>query len=655
MSGGGGSLVEGLIGDDISDDSLLDLMADGLMGFVEDEVVNGASSQQTETATGNPSTCTGNSSRKRSAANGKKKKAAASFPTESFEYITTDQINEHDVLCGRGAGIVNNPGNAHFRTLVVPRRDEYMASGNEKARKDAIARSICQHIRTELVPAGRFLKRATPAQAFGWGFVGEEAAADVWVPVDEKTMLDRAKQSLREKDVKYVDKIKKGQHHLKRTKDKAGRAGGGTTAGSPSVASSASSHSKASADPIVSSSITNAIGTLAMSDIDAPSSSASSSHPFDVPQQQVHQQQVLFASQPEHVQQHALNYGSNGRGGGSQVQMSAQPYQVPQQQPVMAAAIHSPESPAPSHTSASPDTFAMGSKGLISVKDWISAEMILAMSLHGSQVQEADRYYQLKAVRLALALLETVSLYHQNSMAFGGSTVNSGTLRVTVTDDVIADAHSLTSTSYNVAITGATVQLPLSSSTFDEDVKVDLANVGAVLYELFSGVPPFQNQEDAELFDALAAAVMTEGDESSAGPSKRRRERTLSSLRDLGLPVAIDALVMELMGTAEDSVVKDQKQLGDFIGDVQRMVDDPDRCLFDIEDESPEARYKWGQEGYRLEFPQDTLYGRDAEMGILSLVRQDYSEGRSGRGGDCIWLLWHRQDEPHMSAAATND
>jgi len=333
--------------------------------------------------------------------------------------------------------------------------------------------------------------------------------------------------------------------------------------------------------------------------------------------------------------------------------MSAQPYQVPQQQPVMAAAIHSPESPAPSHTSASPDTFAMGSKGSISVKDWISAEMIRAMSLHGSQVQEADRYYQLKAVRLALALLETVSLYHQNSMAFGGSTVNSGTLRVTVTDDVIVDAHSLTSTSYNVAITGATVQLPLSSSTFDEDVKVDLANVGAVLYELFSGVPPFQNQEDAELFDALAAAVMTEGDESSAGPSKRRRERTLSSLRDLGLPVAIDALVMELMGTAEDSVVKDQKQLGDFIGDVQRMVDDPDRCLFDIEDESPEARYKWGQEGYRLEFPQDTLYGRDAEMGILSLVRQDYSEGRSGRGGDCIWLLWHRQDEPHMSAAAT--
>ena len=60
MSGGdGSSLVEGLIGDD----SLLNLMADDIMDFAEDEVlVNGASSQQTKTVTGNPSTCTGNSS-----------------------------------------------------------------------------------------------------------------------------------------------------------------------------------------------------------------------------------------------------------------------------------------------------------------------------------------------------------------------------------------------------------------------------------------------------------------------------------------------------------------------------------------------------------------------------------------------------------------
>ena len=291
------------------------------------------------------------------------------------------------------------------------------------------------------------------------------------------------------------------------------------------------------------------------------------------------------------------------------------------------------QSPAISHSSGSPDTFAMGcsTRGPIIVKDWISAEMVRAMALHGSQVQEADRYYQLKAARLALALLEAVQLYHQNSIAFGGRTISSDTLRVSATNAGASsddDVGSPSSASYSVVITGVTSQSPLATSTFEDDVRVDLANAGAVLYELFSGVPPFQNEEEAKLFDALASAVdveMQETDNSDV-PSKKKRTGGASHgngcipLRDLGLPVAIDALVIDLMGMNKGDVSGENKPTTDFISDIQEMIENPDRCLFDIEDETAEARFKWGQGGYRLEFSRSKLYGRDGDMSLLSAI-----------------------------------
>ena len=201
----------------VSDNSLFDLMADDLMDLAaeDDGLLDGTSGSAT--GNGGSSSSGGNQkstndTKKRNPAKKRPPSASAtsSVPTESFEYITTDQINKHDVLCGRGKGIVNNPGNEHFRTLVVARRDEYNAA-QKNSIKNEIARSLCQHIRTGVVPPGRFLKRATKAQAAKWGFVGDEAAENVWVSVDEKTMMDRAMQSLREKDVKYVDKMKQGK------------------------------------------------------------------------------------------------------------------------------------------------------------------------------------------------------------------------------------------------------------------------------------------------------------------------------------------------------------------------------------------------------------------------------------------------------------
>jgi len=270
------------------------------------------------------------------------------------------------------------------------------------------------------------------------------------------------------------------------------------------------------------------------------------------------------------------------------------------------------------------DTFAMSSRGSVTVKDWISGEMVRAMSLHGNQVHKADQHYQLKAVRLALSLLEKVQLCHQNSTAFGGSTISSGTLCVFLDGTEAADNNIVgTGSPYSVGITGVASPSPLSTSTFEDDVRVDLINVGAVLYELFSGVPPFQNQEEAALFDALAAAVMTE-EECDDGPTKKKREMTTSPngdcipLRDLGLPLAIDALVKDLMGDSKNKTESHQKEIGDFICDIQQMINDPDRCLFDIE--TGESRYQWAQDGHRLEFPTGKLYGRDRDMALLSSV-----------------------------------
>lgn len=353
------------------------------------------------------STCARSDMKKDKAKRKTKEKMAtappSSMPTETFEYITTDQINKHDVLCGRGAGIKNNPGNENFRILVVARKDEYI-SAKQRSEKNEIAQSICRHVRTELDPPGRFLKRATEEQAAQWGFVGEEAAENVWVPVDEKTMVDRAMQSLREKDVRYVDRIRKGEPP-------------------PAAAKKVPTSRKR----------TQAASTKRKSAVTATANVMPESH-----------SQILTDRHSE-------------------------------------VDLLSP--------SVSPDTFALGHTRKTRVKDWISTEMVRAMSLYGSQVQEADRYYQLKAIRLAHALLETVQMYHQNGMTFGGTIINSDAIRVSSPEEMSGDTD-VNSAAYMLDIAGSASQSHLSDTTFDDDVSTDLVNVGALLYELFSGVHP---------------------------------------------------------------------------------------------------------------------------------------------------------------------
>ena len=360
--------ADGLVSDndihlfDLMADDLLDLAAGGddadLLGGSSHNARNGSasgsdgphvdgigtSSAAKNTATTN--TTKNKDNKRRSGTGSKKKKAAAatsSAPTESFEYITTDQINKHDVLCGRGAGIVKYPGNEHFRTLVVARKDKYNAAERNSV-KNAIARSLCRHVRTEVEPPGRFLKRATKDQAAKWGFTEDKAAENVWVPVDEKTMVERAMQSLREKDVKYVDKIRRGesssQQRRKRQNgrdtrtSKVGRgieAQGGAGTGGDGGAKSGGTGS-----------ITNGIGMLAMSDHVTQQQDAAALHVA----RQVQTQQYTGAL-PNHANMYAW---SNG-GVGVQVQQGqtmAQSYQVPLQplQPQLQPPPQQPSVPA---------------------------------------------------------------------------------------------------------------------------------------------------------------------------------------------------------------------------------------------------------------------------------------------------------------------
>jgi hypothetical protein len=130
-------------------------------------------------------------------------------------YVTTGELNRHDVLFGRGSGINDHPGNVHFRQVVAARKAEYVQAPTSKL-KSQIAGEVVHRIRCELSPPGRFLKRATPDDVRRLGVDAatvERAAAEdaallspdgrgtstcgIWIPVTEAVALERAKMSLR--------------------------------------------------------------------------------------------------------------------------------------------------------------------------------------------------------------------------------------------------------------------------------------------------------------------------------------------------------------------------------------------------------------------------------------------------------------------------
>jgi hypothetical protein len=107
----------------------------------------------------------------------------------NVEYIT--QLNQNDVLFGRGSGPNDHEGNIRFRTLVGERKAEYMAT-NHRQTKAKIAREIVSAV---LDKNGRFLKKLEPAEAKE---LGVPKGVDAYVCVDDETVMEKAKQALRQ-------------------------------------------------------------------------------------------------------------------------------------------------------------------------------------------------------------------------------------------------------------------------------------------------------------------------------------------------------------------------------------------------------------------------------------------------------------------------
>ena len=118
-------------------------------------------------------------------------------------------LRPNDVLCGRGSGPNDHPGNVAFRELILSRKAEYLST-SARAEKAKIASEIVDHVQKVLDPAGRFLKKMGPAELLEKGF---KEGQDVWAVVDQNTALEKAKQALRQNRDKPLveEELKKKQ------------------------------------------------------------------------------------------------------------------------------------------------------------------------------------------------------------------------------------------------------------------------------------------------------------------------------------------------------------------------------------------------------------------------------------------------------------
>jgi hypothetical protein len=100
-------------------------------------------------------------------------------------------LNELDVLCGRGSGPNDRTGNIEFRNLILSRKAEYLAAKTREV-KGRIASEVVNRVRQR---GGRFLKKLTPAEVKDAGF---KRGVNVYELADEPTVLEKAKQTLRQ-------------------------------------------------------------------------------------------------------------------------------------------------------------------------------------------------------------------------------------------------------------------------------------------------------------------------------------------------------------------------------------------------------------------------------------------------------------------------
>lgn len=109
------------------------------------------------------------------------------------------ELRPADVLFGRGSGPNDHEGNIRFRQLVAERKGEYMAT-NHRVTKAMIAREIVDQV---FRINGRFMRKLDPQEIRALGLPLPEGA-DVYEVVDDETIMEKAKQALRQNTQKLV-------------------------------------------------------------------------------------------------------------------------------------------------------------------------------------------------------------------------------------------------------------------------------------------------------------------------------------------------------------------------------------------------------------------------------------------------------------------
>ena len=88
------------------------------------------------------------------------------------------QPGKYDVVCGRGKGSYNRPGNVHFRSLITAYIPQYMRS-KSKIDKTTILSSIVDEVRSFRNPeTGRSADFVKYTKSAGWSTIGDEQARE---------------------------------------------------------------------------------------------------------------------------------------------------------------------------------------------------------------------------------------------------------------------------------------------------------------------------------------------------------------------------------------------------------------------------------------------------------------------------------------------
>mmetsp|Transcript_31873 Transcript_31873/g.45324 ORF Transcript_31873/g.45324 Transcript_31873/m.45324 type:complete len:282 (+) Transcript_31873:11-856(+) len=103
---------------------------------------------------------------------------------------STDTIMESDVLCGRGAGANNHPGNVSFRSMITKYHQAYVSA--RAIDKANIAKLIVSQVKNS---GGRFIKRSSTKDCASYSSPRPVS----WVPLSDKATHEKVCQALRER------------------------------------------------------------------------------------------------------------------------------------------------------------------------------------------------------------------------------------------------------------------------------------------------------------------------------------------------------------------------------------------------------------------------------------------------------------------------